>query len=178
MDRAKGRFRSFLLASLRHFVSNERRDQSIQRRGGGQIHVALDEPGVAERCEAASVGQPAELVFDRVWAETVMGKAARQLRDEYAGARRAALYEVIRAWLAAEAQPGDYARVAPQRGMTEGALSGGGASAAATLPRIGARGGGPHRAIADGRGRRDPSLVPRADRAVIARRISFFYLWK
>ena len=116
---------------------------------------------MAERCEAASVGQPAELVFDRVWAETVMGKAARQLRDEYAGAGRAALYEVIRAWLAAEAQPGDYARVAPQRGMTEGA-----------------RGGGPHRAIADGRGRRDPSLVPRADRAVIARRISFFYLWK
>lgn len=122
--REKGRFRSFLLAALRHHVANVHRYQRTQRRGGSQIHIALDEPGVGERCEAAlaSGGIP-ELVFDRVWAETVLANAAARLRKEYATSGRAQLYEVLRRWLAVEAKPGEYARLSSSLEMTEGALA-------------------------------------------------------
>src|SRR5262245_13345869 len=49
----KGRFRSFLLASLRHYAANQRRDARTERRGGAIIHMDIDEPAIAARCEAA-----------------------------------------------------------------------------------------------------------------------------
>ncbi len=52
-----------------------------------------------------------------------MARAARQLRAEYAKSGRAALYEVICVWLAAEAQAGEYARLAAPLGMSESALA-------------------------------------------------------
>ena len=120
----KGRFRSFLLASLRHHLANERREQRAQRRGGGAIHLGLDEPGVRERCEAAAAS-PAdpEAAFDRLWAATVMERAARTLREEHAAAGRLEFYEALRVWLAREPQPGEYSRTAPALGLSEGALA-------------------------------------------------------
>lgn len=120
----KGRFRSFLLASLKHFASNVRRDARTARRGGGLIHVDVDDPAVSARCEAAveSGGDPAR-VFDRVWAETVMARAAHQVRSEYTSAGKGQLFEGIRGWLAKEASPGEYAAVAQQLSMTEGAVA-------------------------------------------------------
>jgi RNA polymerase sigma-70 factor (ECF subfamily) len=124
VGREKGRFRSFLLASLRHHVANVHRHERTQRRGGSRIHVTLDEPGIAERCDAALATQAVpELVFDRVWAETVLAQAAAELRREYTEAGKAALYDVLRRWLAAEAKAGEYASVAPTVGLTEGALA-------------------------------------------------------
>ncbi|MBL9172679.1 MAG: sigma-70 family RNA polymerase sigma factor, partial [Verrucomicrobiales bacterium] len=122
--REKGRFRSFLLASLRHFVANHHRDRKTQRRGGALPHLALDEPGVRERCEsaAASPASP-EATFDRLWAATVMERAARGLRAEYMDTGRGTLFEVLRTWLAREPQTGEYARVAPDLGLSEGALA-------------------------------------------------------
>ena len=124
VQRDKGRFRSFLLASLRHHVANVRRDQRTQRRGGQATHLTLDEPGALERCEAVlHTEAPDEVVFDRVWAETIMHNAAQRLRTEYVGSGRGELFEVLRVWLAAEARPGEYARVAPDLGLSEGALA-------------------------------------------------------
>ena len=120
----KGRFRSFLLASLRHYAANVRRDARTERRGGALIHLNIDERPVAARCDAAlqSDHRP-EIVFDRVWAETVMDTAARRLRDEYLKDSKSALFETIRVWLASEARPGDYAAAAQSLGMNEGALA-------------------------------------------------------
>ena len=121
---SRGRFRSFLLASLRHFLANHRRDQATQRRGGGALHFTLDDPDVRARCEAAAawaVGP--ETTYDRIWAETVMERAAVRLRQEFVASDRTELYEGLRRWLAAEAAPGDYAKAAPALGLTEGALA-------------------------------------------------------
>ncbi len=122
--REKGRFRSFLLAALRHHVANVHRHERTQRRGGSFPHVALDHPGVLDRCEAAlATGCAPELVFDRVWAETVLAQAASRLREEYAASGRDCLYEGIRRWLAVEAAPGEYASAAPGLAISEGALA-------------------------------------------------------
>ena len=120
----KGRFRSFLLACLRHYAANVRRDAHTERRGGSKIHLNLDEPAVAARCEAALQSeQRPEIIFDRVWAETIMDAAARRLRDEYTISRRQELYEIIRVWLASEPQSGDYAAAARVLGLSEGTIS-------------------------------------------------------
>jgi len=124
VDREKGRFRSFLLVSLRHYVANTRRDERTQRRGGGAPLLALDSPGTIERCEAA-LGTEAtpEIAFDQAWAETVMAEAARRLRSEYVSRGKATLYETLCRWLATEAEDGEYARVGPTLGLSEGALA-------------------------------------------------------
>lgn len=122
--REKGRFRSFLLASLRHYVSNELRAYRAQRRGGGQLAIPLDDPGVRERCEAtaALLAEP-EAAYDRVWATTLMDRAAHALRSEFAESGRLTLFESLRVWLVREPAVGEYADVGPRLGMTEGALA-------------------------------------------------------
>ncbi|MBL9134485.1 MAG: sigma-70 family RNA polymerase sigma factor [Verrucomicrobiales bacterium] len=124
VTREKGRFRSFLLAALRHHVANVHRHDRTQRRGGSRPHLCLEDPGALERCEASlATGLEPEVVFDRVWAETVLTNAAMALRLEYEASGRGSLYEVLRRWLAAEAKPGEYAAQAPALGMSEGALA-------------------------------------------------------
>lgn len=124
VQQEKGRFRSFLLAALRHHTANQHRHQQTQRRGGAWVPASLEEPGVLERCDAAlATGLEPERIFDRVWAETVMAQAAAQVRHEYDAAGKQALYEGLRPWLAAEPKPGDYAAAAPGLGMSEGALA-------------------------------------------------------
>lgn len=122
--REKGRFRSFLLAALRHHVANVRRGERTQRRGGGAVALALDDPVVSERCEAAlAVASDPESTFDRVWAETVLAAAAAALRREQEAGGRGERFDVMRRWLAAEARPGEYETAAPGLGMSEGALA-------------------------------------------------------
>lgn len=122
--RENGRFRSFLLAALRHHVANVHRHDRALRRGGGAVHVPLDDPLAMERCEANLVaGLEPEVVFDRVWAETVLAHAAAELRREYEQSGRSELFEGLRQWLAVEAKPGEYAARAPSLELTEGALA-------------------------------------------------------
>ena len=86
--------------------------------------LALDDPVVSERCEAAlAITTDPERVFDRVWAETVLAAAAAELRREQEADGRGERFGVLRRWLAAEARPGEYAAAAPALGMTEGALA-------------------------------------------------------
>lgn len=124
VQQEKGRFRSFLLAALRHHAANQHRHQQTQRRGGARVHASLEEPGVLERCDAAlATGLEPERVFDRVWAETVLAQAAAQVRLEYLTAGKGALYEGLRPWLAAEPKACEYAAAAPSLGLSEGALA-------------------------------------------------------
>lgn len=120
----KGRFRSFLLASLRHHLLTTRRNERTQKRGGGLVPLSLEDPAVVERCEAALMGEPApETVFDRVWAETILERALRGVREEYENRGRTALFDGVKEWLVREAKPGEYEAAAPGLGISEGALS-------------------------------------------------------
>jgi RNA polymerase sigma-70 factor (ECF subfamily) len=124
VNREKGRFRSFLLASVRHYAANERRSQRTHRRGGQHFHISLDAVGASDRYESVlKSSSTAEVVFDRVWAQTIMETASRRLREEYEQTGRSPLYGIIRRWLAREATAGEYAAAGLPLGITEGALA-------------------------------------------------------
>src|SRR5580700_240435 len=79
-DPAKGKFRSFLLASLKHFLANEWDRARAQKRGGGRTVIALDALSEAERrrIEPADNASP-DKAFDRQWAITVLDHALKRL---------------------------------------------------------------------------------------------------
>src|SRR5207248_1192995 len=84
----KGRLRSFLLASLKHFMANERRDASTIKRGGGRTPIPLDwigsdDSGDFDRSDMLS----ADLLYDRRWAFTVLDRVFARLRE---GSQRSA----------------------------------------------------------------------------------------
>jgi RNA polymerase sigma-70 factor (ECF subfamily) len=119
-DRERGRFRSYLLTVLRHFLSNERERNLAAKRGGGAIAVALDSD-VAERlyiAEGASVENPEES-FARSWAVALLDGALLQLKSELAAAGRLDDYERYRGFLAGDA---DYRDLARETGIREGTL--------------------------------------------------------
>ena len=90
----KGRLRSFLLASLKHFMANERRDAAAIKRGGGQTLIPLD--GIEsydfsefDRSDMLS----ADLLYDRRWAFTVLDRVFARLREESQESANAPLLE-------------------------------------------------------------------------------------
>lgn len=80
----KGRFRSFLIASLKHFLINEWKHSQRQKRGGGQAHFSLDEAVAEGRYQNEPVENfTPEKAFERLWAETLLQRVLDRLRDEW-----------------------------------------------------------------------------------------------
>jgi RNA polymerase sigma-70 factor (ECF subfamily) len=123
VDRAKGRFRSFLLAACRHFLANEYDRARAQKRGGGRAMLSLDFQAAEGRysLEPAHELTP-EKVFDRHWALTLLDQVLSRLRDEFTRAEKAGLFERLKGYLTGERSAGPYAQAAAELDMTEGAL--------------------------------------------------------
>jgi DNA-directed RNA polymerase specialized sigma24 family protein len=91
-DEMKGRFRSFLLGTLKHFLAHARDRDRAQKRGGGSVPVQLDEATISEaethaaRCRKWS----ADGMFDREWAASLLRQAIERLAQEYAIAGKSA----------------------------------------------------------------------------------------
>jgi len=104
-DRMKGRFRSFLLGTLKHFLADARDRERAQKRGGGRVLVQLDEAAISEAEEHAAVSQnwSADGVFEREWAASLLRQALERLAQEYMLAGKAALFEALKVHLAAGA---------------------------------------------------------------------------
>jgi RNA polymerase sigma-70 factor (ECF subfamily) len=110
-DREKGRFRSFLLGALKHFLAHARAHDRTQKRGGGMILAPLDTASIAE-ADARVVGAhtwSAEYVYDREWAETLLRQALDRLAEECALAGKEELFEQLNSHLSgtSEAVPYD-----------------------------------------------------------------------
>ena len=84
VDRQKGKFRAFLLASLKHFLANQRDRRQAQKRGGGHVVIALDALSAESRyrLEPACQLTPDKL-FERQWALTVLEQVLARLQAEY-----------------------------------------------------------------------------------------------
>jgi RNA polymerase sigma factor (sigma-70 family) len=100
VDRTKGRFRSFLLASLKHFLSNQRDRARAQKRGGGQSPLSLD----FSDAETSIAFQPAdnqtpEKAFEKRWALALLEQSLARLRQEYSDRGRQDLFEQLKATL-------------------------------------------------------------------------------
>ena len=100
-DPAKGRFRSFLVGTLKHFLAHARDRDHAQKRGGGVLPVRLDEQAIAEAdTHAARCGKwSADGVFEREWAAALLRQALDRLGQEYTVAGKAALFESLKVHL-------------------------------------------------------------------------------
>jgi RNA polymerase sigma-70 factor (ECF subfamily) len=119
VDPAKGRFRSFMLASLRNFMADERDRAHAAKRGGGSESLPLDFALAEEAFEShfANSESP-ERAFDRAWAMSVLERAQKGLRDECVAAGKAALHEALGPSSADES----YASVGTRLGLSESAV--------------------------------------------------------
>ena len=122
-DESRGRFRSFLLASLKHFLANEWDKARAQKRGGGEIPIPIDPAAAATGC----VFEPAdpvtaEKIYERRWALTLLDLVLRRLRQEYAAAGREKLFEELKPTLTEARRSVRYAEIAIRLGSSEGAV--------------------------------------------------------
>lgn len=121
--REKGRFRSFLLASLRHFLADERDRSRAIKRGGGRTILSLDAQGAEGRYVLEPMDElTAEKVFERRWALTVLEAARACLREVYARAGRTERFEALETFLPGEQAAGTYAQAASRLGVAPGTV--------------------------------------------------------
>jgi RNA polymerase sigma-70 factor (ECF subfamily) len=124
LDRGRGKFRAFLLASMNHFLAKEWRKAATLKRGAGQLPLSLDTTLAEQRYGAQPVVEPTpERSFDRRWAETVIERAAQQLRDEFTDEGREVLFRELNMFLSEPPEAGDYVAVAQRLQMTESAVA-------------------------------------------------------
>lgn len=122
-DRNRGRFRTFLLTSLKNFVINEWTRANREKRGGGQKVLSLDEEMAESRFAAEpAVDQPPDALYDRGWAAILLDRALAALRGEFERAGKQGLFERLKIFVWGEKNALSYAAMAEQLGMTEGAV--------------------------------------------------------
>lgn len=118
----RGRFRSFLLVSLKHFLDNEWHKQRALKRGGGHQVISWEELSSNDR-EAVELSTEAipEKSFDREWALTLLERVMKQLEKECVAAGKAELFAMLKDYLT-DGGGKSYRDVAVELGITEGAV--------------------------------------------------------
>ncbi len=119
----KGKFRSFLLASLNYFLADERDRANAQKRGGGQIALSL-EIEKAEgryRLEAADERTP-ETMYERRWAMTLLDQVLAKLAKDFADAGKRGLFERLECFLVEGSRAKSYREAASETGLSEEAV--------------------------------------------------------
>jgi RNA polymerase sigma-70 factor (ECF subfamily) len=122
-DRGKGKFRSFLLASFKNFLSHDRERLNARKRGGGVATIALDAVHAEERYALEPVDDLSpDKLYDRRWAHVLLERAQERLAEHYLDAGQEALFAHLRPVLGAARAEVNYASMAETLGMTAGAL--------------------------------------------------------
>jgi RNA polymerase sigma-70 factor (ECF subfamily) len=115
VDESLGKFRTFLLTSMTHFLANEWDKSQAQKRGGGQRIISFDDASAEERYRLEPVEQTTpETLFERRWAETVMGVALDRLAAETEVKR----FEVLKRFLLEDKGAVSYDEAAAELGMS------------------------------------------------------------
>ena len=120
VDRERGRFRSWLLASMKHFLANEWTKSRTKKRGSGAIVFSFDELDAESRLLHEPATDSAEKIYDRRWSMTLLDQVMARLRAEMAGAGKLAHFEALKFCLTGEKNA--YAEVGARLAMTEGAV--------------------------------------------------------
>jgi RNA polymerase sigma factor (sigma-70 family) len=114
-----GRFRSFLLASLKHFLSHERDRTRALKRGGDTQTISLDSASTAGLDVQAMDQLTPEQLFERQWALTVLERALERLRQQARESNTTAQFETLKPSLMGEVADTSYAEVAERLGLSE-----------------------------------------------------------
>lgn len=123
-DQNRGRFRSFLLGALNHFLSCEWRKGRAAKRGGGQALVSLDRDTADERYRRDLLSEETpEKTYERRWALTLFDRALTRLQEESAADGRSVEFGELKQFLTSEVDDGGYAEVAVRLNLNAGAVA-------------------------------------------------------
>ena len=121
----KGRFRSYLLGALKHFLAERKRNAGRQKRGGGAVVESI-ESGGTETSPGMQIPDPGATVsdawFDRGWALAVMDHALTAVQSGLEEAGKGKQFEVLNPWLIGDTENLSQADAAEELGMTTGAV--------------------------------------------------------
>ena len=119
----KGRFRSFLLGSLRHFLLNDLARRRTKKRGVQAHAIPLEFDSAEERYLREPVDlQTPETLFDQRWALDVLDRVLQRLRSDWEAAGKARTFDLLKGSLIGESAPGGYKTIADQLETTEAAI--------------------------------------------------------
>jgi len=122
-DRERGRFRTFLLAALSHFLADEWDKGQRLKRGGGREIISFDSVSTEERYRLEPVDQlDAAKLYERRWVTTLFDEVLARLEQEFRDAGRGELFDSLRSSLIAEDSSLSYAQLGTRLGMTEDAV--------------------------------------------------------
>jgi RNA polymerase sigma-70 factor (ECF subfamily) len=132
-DPSRGRFRSYLLGAVKHFLADQQQAGERLKRGGGVAATSLDHPsatGLTDSGFESSPGwqladpaqSPADHCFDRQWALTLMARALERVEAEFAGADRSPQFRVLKPWLVGETDRLSTTTAAAQLQLSENAV--------------------------------------------------------
>jgi RNA polymerase sigma factor (sigma-70 family) len=121
--RTRGRFRSFLLASMKHFLLKEMAHSRRLKRGGGHALQPLD----VDDAEGRYLREPPdsdtpETIFDRDWARAVLRRVLARLRREWIDRGKSVEFDHLKVYLIGESREGGYRSVGRTLGLSEGAV--------------------------------------------------------
>jgi RNA polymerase sigma factor (sigma-70 family) len=121
--REKGRFRSFLLVSLKHYLINEGLRSRTQKRGGGRLLIPLDDLMSRERpeLEPAEASTP-ESIFEKRWAMTLLDQVLAQLRDEFRENGKLPHFEALKCFLLESQNSRPQLEIADELGTSVGTV--------------------------------------------------------
>ena len=123
VDRSKGKFRSFLLVALDHFLANEWRNARARKRGGGAILFSLNDTKAEEQyANLLGPDLSPEKLFERQWATTLLEQVLIKLRAEFVTAGKSDLFDELKIFLTGEKRAMSYAQLAARLQSTEAAL--------------------------------------------------------
>ncbi|MFN7139404.1 MAG: RNA polymerase sigma factor, partial [Limisphaerales bacterium] len=108
----RGRFRAFLLASLKHFLANEWDKAKAQKRGGDRLHLSLDWQTADTQFQVAADGASPDKEFDREWALALLEKVIDRLKQESETDGRGKQFESLKVYLTAAKGTVSYAETA------------------------------------------------------------------
>lgn len=124
-DPSRGRFRSYLLGAVKHFLADRRKHERRDKRGGGAVPESLDASPVESvpLLQVADAGATVpDAWFDREWALAVMEHALNAVEAEFKSAGKAEQFSLLQPWLVGETEALSQADVARQLGLNEGAV--------------------------------------------------------
>jgi RNA polymerase sigma factor (sigma-70 family) len=119
----KGRFRSFLLAAMKHYLANEWDRARAVKRGGRIDFLSLEGEAAESRYYEEPVSELSpERLYERRWAYELLERVMERLRSEFAASGQSPLFEVLKNFLLGDSQGVSHADVAAQQGLTEEAV--------------------------------------------------------
>jgi RNA polymerase sigma-70 factor (ECF subfamily) len=122
-DRERGRFRTFLLSSLKNYLVDEWRRTETGKRGGGQVVLSLDFDSMQHLCGPDCFPDLSpDLVFARRWAVTLIERTLDRLREAYRGAGNEKVFKELKPCMNGDKDRPPYRKLAGTLDMTEGAV--------------------------------------------------------